>query len=1055
MPEDQSLRVALPDSLRRQFADLEKRLFSLETRMALSAALIALLAVFLVFFVSDRFWDTPVWLRLTFALTALLGIVAAALWWLDRWVFRRRDLKQLALLVQSRYRRLGDRLLGIVELADEMKRPPNFSPELYRAAIDQVSADASKYNFPEAISGRTARLEVMVTAALIFLVFVPALLLPQASWNAFRRWIAPTASIPRFTLVELAGLSAEQVVPHGENFQVQGKVRYRSFWHPDKVKGLISGQPSLTTRVTEGELALNVPGQVEDGVLQVRVGDARAEVALSPKHRPGLETIRATVRLPEYLGYPEQTQNPQGGVLTLVEGSHFSLQAQATRNLDSATLNTQSARNPELAQVETPGQRPVITSGSPKSSDLKVKGRSFTTPLLSVDEVSRLSFTWRDDLGLTNAAPWSISISSQKDQPPAPEFAELFRDMAILESEVLPVRTRARDDFGVKQLGLEWRTDLVTQATNEPPRRDFLTAAETTSETNLESTFNFSPSVLSIPPDTTVELQAYAVDYLPGREKVFGPTYRIHVLGNSQHAEMIRQNLESLLVRLEEVTRLEEKIASETRDLRDLQKLDTPESEQKISDLERAQDQNAAQLKELAEEGMRMLREALRNPVFSESLLTEWTRDLHQMQQLSDQEMQQASSSLNQAAQNQQNREQNLADAAQKQEEIIKQLQQMQQEVNESLDELQALTLAQRLRQVGKDQEKLEKHLQAIIADTVGLLPQELPERYQKANSLFAEMQMESQGESEKLQGEISRFYERTQKMNYGTVSQQMQDSRPVDELDRVRGLIQENIAMEAMDNLSLWATRFDGWADLLEPPPSESSSGGSGQGQGQGEQDDRALKQLLALIRMREGQVNIQERTRLLHDYIEDQRTHRDGAVLLAASQGKLNRDLTRQAVDNSFAMLDQTYNDAINVMSDVESLLDKPQTDQVTRGEQEKSVNTLTDLINLLNEEAKKQNSSSSGQQQQQQQGDEMAFLMQMMAPQLAPGMQPGQTAGGNMAGGGTDKPSAEVEGDVSGKTGDGRAVGKASGVPQNYPTEFRPALEKYFRALEQKQP
>ena len=100
MPEDQSLRVALPDSLRRQFANLEKRLLSLESWMALSAALIVLLGAFLLFFVSDRFWETPVWLRLVFSLGALAGICLPALWWLNRWVFRRRDLRALAIILQ-------------------------------------------------------------------------------------------------------------------------------------------------------------------------------------------------------------------------------------------------------------------------------------------------------------------------------------------------------------------------------------------------------------------------------------------------------------------------------------------------------------------------------------------------------------------------------------------------------------------------------------------------------------------------------------------------------------------------------------------------------------------------------------------------------------------------------------------------------------------------------------------------------------------------------------------------------------------------------------------
>jgi hypothetical protein len=277
-----------------------------------------------------------------------------------------------------------------------------------------------------------------------------------------------------------------------------------------------------------------------------------------------------------------------------------------------------------------------------------------------------------------------------------------------------------------------------------------------------------------------------------------------------------------------------------------------------------------------------------------------------------------------------------------------------------------------------------------------------------------------------------------------------MAEAQPADQLDRVRALIQENIGMEAMHHLALWSDRFEAWAAKLEPKGEESSGSGSGSGEG-GEQDNSALKQLLGLLRMREKQVNVQQRTLLLHERIEEKITYRDGAVLLAASQGKLNRDMSKQAVENTFAMLEEAYNETVVSMTDVENLLDRPRTDEVTRSAQDKSISLLTDLVNLLNEQAKR-NSSSSGKGQGQG-SEEMAFLMQMMAPQPSQGKQAGQTAGANMSGGTTDRASQPGGNeDSSGKSGDEHAVRKSSGVPQNYPTEFREALENYYRALEQ---
>ena len=375
----------------------------------------------------------------------------------------------------------------------------------------------------------------------------------------------------------------------------------------------------------------------------------------------------------------------------------------------------------------------------------------------------------------------------------------------------------------------------------------------------------------------------------------------------------------------------------------------------------------------------------------------------------------------------------------------------MQKRVNKGLDDMQALSLAQRLRKMGTGQKDIHAEISKVVGETIGMTPDELLPRHQKHNTFLAEQQFDAREKSRELQGEISRFFERTQKPNYGEVGKEMTESRAPEELERLRELIQENIAMEAMQNLASWAEKFNAWADKLEPKADE-AGGGSGSGQSGGEKkDDAALKQLLALLRMREKQVNIQDRTRILNGYSEDKTTYNDGAVLLAASQAKLNSDLTKQAVGNPYAVLESPYNDAITAMTDVETLLDRPRTDRVTHEAQDKSLATLTDLINMLNEQAKKSSSSSSSSSSRESSSEQMAFLMQMMAPQMTPGMQAGQRPGSNMNGGTTERAAGSLTGDSDGKAGETRTIKKSSGLPQNYPTEFREALENYFKAIE----
>src|SRR5262249_55085321 len=154
---------------------------------------------------------------------------------------------------------------------------------------------------------------------------------------------------------------------------------------------------------------------------------------------------------------------------------------------------------------------------------------------------------------------------------------------------------------------------------------DFKAEAPTTQEKKFEKVFQFNPGILRIPAGTTIELRAWATDYYPGREAASSPPYRISVIGTEKHAEMIRQRLESLMNRLEEVTRAEEKIANETRDLKDLSKdkLAKEETTQQLESAKEEQTQAAVNLEQIAKEGLRTLREALRNPTLSPDMLRE------------------------------------------------------------------------------------------------------------------------------------------------------------------------------------------------------------------------------------------------------------------------------------------------------------------------------------------------------------------------------------------------------------------------------------------------
>ena len=77
------------------------------------------------------------------------------------------------------------------------------------------------------------------------------------------------------------------------------------------------------------------------------------------------------------------------------------------------------------------------------------------------------------------------------------------------------------------------------------------------------------PPIYRVPADSTVELQGFALDYFPKRERARTASYVIRVLSPEAHAEMFRQNFETLMAQIEDVTRLQEKIVSDTRDVKE------------------------------------------------------------------------------------------------------------------------------------------------------------------------------------------------------------------------------------------------------------------------------------------------------------------------------------------------------------------------------------------------------------------------------------------------------------------------------------------------------
>ncbi|HTG44553.1 MAG TPA: hypothetical protein VK633_08475, partial [Verrucomicrobiae bacterium] len=348
-------------------------------------------------------------------------------------------------------------------------------------------------------------------------------------------------------------------------------------------------------------------------------------------------------------------------------------------------------------------------------------------------------------------------------------------------------------------------------------------------------------------------------------------------------------------------------------------------------------------------------------------------------------------------------------------------------------DRMMANTLAHRLRKIAKFQDDVGQSLQKILPETIGLLPKDLPAKHATTTARLTSGQEKSGQETQQLEEEITRFFHRTSVTNYGSVSKEMKETKVVETLSANTEMIRQNISAQAMQEAGKLASQFNAWAKRLEASKKPSDQAGEGDQAGD-KVDEAALERLLALLRVRQGEVNLRQHTQVLDQIKKGRSSYLEDSGMLSVRQSLLVDDVKDLQEQDPGKFLGQTK----AAMGEAQNLLQKPRTDDPT-------VAAETDAVNLLEAEIMAMVDSQDGKSQAQ--GAAMAMLMQMMGMN---GM--GKKPGANFAGGDTDKASGPITGNTTGNGDRERETGKTTGRDTRpVPVEYREALQNYHKAIE----
>ncbi len=626
------MNTNLPPILETKLADFRRRVWVVKLAEGLLAALFGIALSYLLVFALDRFFETPGWLRLSLLVAgaAVLGLGLPLKW--HAWVWRQRRLEDAARLLRRTFPRLGDQLLGIVELSRIDHAAAGRSERLVEAAMAQAADAVKDKDFTDAVPEARHRQWGWAAAGTCAVAVLAFALVNDAARNAFVRWSTPWRAVERYTFAKVEPLPARLVVPYAEAFELPVRLAADTRRSPQQSTARISQQPTVRAKLDAGTYSLAFPPQKQDATLALALGDVRKSIQLQPRPRPELTELAVRLRLPAYLQYKsEQHLEVRGGAVSVLKGAEAAFEAKASRALAAAEIDG-------LAQ-KVDGEK-IVTDYEPVGADRERK------------------FTWKDQDGLTPRDPLVLKVRALDDEAPRIIARRESLEQVVLDSEVVIFDLAASDDFGVQRVGLEWSAQggaapLPREATRGEgaPAPWKIAAAGAPEKRELAARATFCATREGVAPQT-LEVRAWTDDYLPGRERAKSASFILHVLDKTDHALWLTEQFGKWLEVARESYEREQQLHQTNKELRalDAAELDRPENRRKVSQQASAENANAARVDSLTNSGRSLVEQATKNPEFDANRLESWATMLKSLKDIAANRMPSVSDLLKQTA---------------------------------------------------------------------------------------------------------------------------------------------------------------------------------------------------------------------------------------------------------------------------------------------------------------------------------------------------------------------------------------------------------------------
>ena len=904
-PSSPHQSTPIPAELSKQLADFQKSLWRIKITEAILAGIFGLIISFLLVFALERLFPIPALARLAILVAGTSLAAVFAPYWVRRWVYGHRREEQLARLISRKFPKLGDRLLGIVELQDQKEAQEALSPELRAAAMIHVANQAAKRDMNDALPysrHKKLALGVLMGAAAIAFGFSIA---PKAGGNALKRWLMPLSDTEHYTFTQFDTdkMPDPLVVPLGEAFSLKAPLKEDSDEKPATARARYGQQDWVEAELgDDGAYQFEFTGQEVQDQITVEAGDARHRVRVEPEVRPEVSGFEALVTLPDYLQLDPRVMDIRTGALTALEGSKVVLKGSFSREISNANarLNPQPLEEDAVSEggsaieVESPSvlesaqaeaekkekeaeAKKLVEMPEPRDLKLTMDGATISSEPIDLGRFhASVPFTWTDVKGLDGAGSFKVEIKTAEDQVPTSYIQGIERNIVILAEETLEFDIISEDDFGLKEIGLSWVGSFNKPTDGEPASGSIALKKGSPSSNRLSERAIFSPQTYGIEPQTLI-LSAYTEDYKPGRGRIYSEPLTIYILTRDEHAQVIKKRFDRVISELEDAARKELNNLDENERLdknNTAEELQSEESKEKLAESEQKEAENAEKMKEIAKKMEEIFKDAARNGELDQKTMKEMADALQNMKELGEQDMPEVEKKLGEAQDQKstpEKTEKDLKEAIKKQKEALKKMQETIEKANQANENFEASTFVNRLKKSSADEGSIGNSLNSALTGKlaiVGASPNsdDIDPVNQRLLGELSGQQRSITNDVRWIQEDLERFYARTQKPIHKEVYEDMAKSLIDEKLERLREKIQKNHTFTSRKLAKDWSDQLMEWAEKLEGPKDDGGGDGGGGGGG-GEEKD--FEFMLKVMRMVQAEQDIRGRTRSLEQML------------------------------------------------------------------------------------------------------------------------------------------------------------------------------------------